>query len=81
MDRPDVNDTLPRLSTLEAPYRPLPRLLRLSLLRGPHEEGAPPPDDAENWTKLMNLLFLYEQDQLFVWARGVRHAVEEEASA
>ncbi len=44
----------------------------------------PPPDDAENWTKLMNLLFLYEQDQLFVWARGVRRALqqqEEEASA
>lgn len=37
----------------------------------------PPPDDPENWIRLLNFLYLHEQDQLFVWLRGVRQAVEE----
>ncbi len=35
----------------------------------------PAPDDPENWKKLMNLLFVNEEDELFVWARGVRRVV------
>ena len=36
----------------------------------------PAPTDAENWKKLMNFLFVHEQDQLFVWLRSVRAAVD-----
>ena len=38
----------------------------------------PPPIDHEpSWRRLMNLLYLHEQDQLFAWLRGVRAAVED----
>jgi hypothetical protein len=37
----------------------------------------PPPDDPECWKHLLNLLYAYEQDELFRWARSVREAVEE----
>jgi hypothetical protein len=35
----------------------------------------PAPTDAENWKKLMNYLFVYERDQLFIWLRSVGAAV------
>ena len=39
---------------------------------------APPPIDHEpSWRRIMNLLYLHEQDQLFAWLRGVRAAGEE----
>jgi hypothetical protein len=37
MDRPSVNDTLPRLSALEQPYRLLLRLSTLTALIDPSE--------------------------------------------
>ncbi len=37
----------------------------------------PSPDDPENWKRLMNVLFIHEEDALFRWARSVRAAVEE----
>jgi hypothetical protein len=37
----------------------------------------PPVDSQYHWTKLMNLLFIKEQDGLFEWLRAVRAAVEE----
>jgi hypothetical protein len=38
----------------------------------------PPPTDAESWKRLMNFLFICEQDGLFEWLRdSVRPAVEE----
>ncbi len=37
MDRPSVNDTLPRLSALEEPHQPLPRLSTLATLRVPYD--------------------------------------------
>ena len=36
-----------------------------------------PPTDAEHWKRLMNFLFVHEEDALFRWLRGVRRAVEE----
>ena len=39
----------------------------------------PPANDPESWIRLMNLLFVSEEDDLFVWARGVRAAVEASA--
>lgn len=39
----------------------------------------PAPDDAESWKRLMNVLFVHEEDELFVWARGVRAALEASA--
>ncbi len=39
---------------------------------------APPaPDDPEAWKRLMNLLFVNEEDELFRWLRSVRAVVEE----
>lgn len=38
----------------------------------------PPPADHEpSWRRLMNLVYLLEEDQLFAWLRCVRVAVEE----
>ncbi len=37
----------------------------------------PPVDSEYHWKKLMNLLFIHEQDALFEWLRAVRAAVEE----
>jgi hypothetical protein len=38
----------------------------------------PPPVDSEyHWKKLMNFLFLHEQDALFEWLRTVREAAED----
>ncbi len=37
----------------------------------------PPPDDEQCWNKLLNYLFLKEQDALFRWLKGVRRTVEE----
>ena len=34
------------------------------------------PDDAEQWKRLFNYLFLCEEDDLFQWLRYVRAAVE-----
>lgn len=39
----------------------------------------PDPGDPESWKRLMNLLFVSEQDELFAWAQGVRAAVERSA--
>lgn len=39
----------------------------------------PSPDDPENWIKLMNLVFISEEDQLFTWLRSVRAALEASA--
>ncbi len=37
----------------------------------------PPVDSEWHWNKLLNQLFLREQDGLFAWLRAVRAAVEE----
>ncbi len=39
----------------------------------------PSPNDPENWKRLMNVLFIHEEDALFHWARSVRATVEEES--
>lgn len=39
----------------------------------------PPVDSEYHWAKLMNLLFIREQDGLFEWLRAARQAVVEEA--
>jgi hypothetical protein len=38
---------------------------------------APLPDDFERWKRLMNLVFLLEEDRLFEWLKTVQAAVEE----
>jgi hypothetical protein len=39
---------------------------------------APPPVDSEHhWRRLMNLVYLAEEDALFRWLRQVRATVEE----
>ncbi len=41
---------------------------------------APPTaDDPEYWRRLMNHLFLAEEDELFAWLRNVRAVVEASA--
>lgn len=35
----------------------------------------PPPDDFENWKRLLNLLFILEEDRLFEWLRLVREEI------
>lgn len=37
----------------------------------------PPPTDEANWRRLLNLVYIAEEDALFVWLRSVREAVEE----
>ena len=37
----------------------------------------PPPTDRESWKRLMNFLFVHEEDALFRWLRGVRRVVED----
>ena len=39
----------------------------------------PPPTDRANWKKLMNFLYVHEEDALFRWLRGVRRAAEDAA--
>jgi hypothetical protein len=36
----------------------------------------PPPVDSEfMWRKLLNALYVYEQDELFVWVKRVREEI------
>ncbi len=35
----------------------------------------PPPTDAENWKRLMNFVYVHEEDALFEWLREVRAAI------
>jgi len=37
----------------------------------------PPVDSEYHWKKLMNFLYVHEQDALFEWLRTVRTVVEE----
>ncbi len=53
------------------PTRPLPA--RPDFLR----PVPPPPDSEYMWRRLMNFLFVHEQDDLFVWLRSVRAVVED----
>ena len=39
--------------------------------------AVPPPTDPESWKRLMNFLFVHEEDALFRWLRGVRRVVED----
>lgn len=39
------------------------------------ESPTPAIDDEIAWRKLLNRLFIYEEDQLFKWAKTVRTAV------
>ncbi len=43
----------------------------------------PPPDSAEMWKRLLNRLYLDEEDELFKWAKATREAIPgaEEARA
>jgi hypothetical protein len=35
----------------------------------------PPPDDERMWRRLLNHVYLCEEDELFRWLRSVRQAV------
>jgi hypothetical protein len=39
----------------------------------------PPIDDPDAWRRLLNLLYLHKQDELFRWAQTVRKAAEQAA--
>jgi hypothetical protein len=48
--------------------------------RPSHLKEAPPPvTDERCWRRVLNFMYLYEQDSLFVWLRSGRRVVEEEA--
>jgi hypothetical protein len=56
-----------------------PRTLTAS--RAPLRAVVPPPGGSDAWPRLLNFLYLHEQDELFRWCREVRAALPEETGA